>query len=63
MIMSHPSMRLSEYSILRAVMEAARLMKLREGEVWRRGRQGQGGTPRCQVRTAAQGGGGGEGDL
>lgn len=37
MIMSHPSMRLSEYSILRAVMEAARLIKLREGVVRRRG--------------------------
>lgn len=32
---SHPSVRLSEYSILRAVMEAARLMKLREGVVRR----------------------------
>jgi hypothetical protein len=29
--------RLSEYSILRAVMEAARLIKLREGVVRRRG--------------------------
>lgn len=36
-MMSHPSMRLSEYSIRRAVMEAARLMKLREGVVRRRG--------------------------
>lgn len=34
---SHPSVRLSEYSILWAVMEAARLMKLREGVVRRRG--------------------------
>lgn len=34
---SHPSVRLSEYSILRAVMEAARLIKLREGVVRRRG--------------------------
>ena len=37
MMKSHPSVRLSEYSILRAVMEAARLMKLRKGVVRRRG--------------------------
>jgi hypothetical protein len=34
--------RLSEYSILRAVMAAARLMKLRNGVVRRRGRIAEG---------------------